>query len=95
LSLEQDNTLKNMNIYQKAVTAFFQSVTTRTAGFYTIDIGTIGISMTIFMLLLMYIGASPTSTNGGIKTNTFTVLFMSAYITLKGKKTIDIDKKNH
>lgn len=93
LLLEQNHTLEGLNMADQLTTAFFQSVTTRTAGFNTVDIGAISLPMIIFMLMLMYIGASPASTGGGIKTNTFTVLFMSAYSTLRGKKTIDIDKK--
>ena len=93
LLLEQNHTLEGLNLFDQITSAFFQSVTTRTAGFNTVDIGAISIPMVIFMLMLMYIGASPASTGGGIKTNTFTVLFMSAYSTLRGKKTIDIDKK--
>ena len=93
LGLEQSHTLKDMGFVDQLTTAFFQSVTTRTAGFNTVDIGAISVPMVIFMLMLMYIGASPASTGGGIKTNTFTVLFMSAYTTIRGKKTIDIDKK--
>ncbi|MCK5782540.1 MAG: hypothetical protein KAH10_08110 [Flavobacteriales bacterium] len=89
--LEQQHTLKGMNLADQFVTAFFQSVTTRTAGFNTIDIGAISVPMTIFMLMLMYIGASPASTGGGIKTNTFTVLFMSAYSTLRGNKFIELN----
>ena len=93
LALEQNHTLEGLSIADQITSAFFQSVTTRTAGFNTVDIGAISVPMVIFMLMLMYIGASPASTGGGIKTNTFTVLFMSAYSTLRGKKTIDIDKK--
>lgn len=93
LALEQSHTLDGMNLVDQLTTAFFQSVTTRTAGFNTVDIGAISVPMVIFMLMLMYIGASPASTGGGIKTNTFTVLFMSAYSTMRGKKTIDIDMK--
>ncbi|MEN8137671.1 MAG: potassium transporter TrkG [Bacteroidota bacterium] len=92
--LEQDFTLKKMGLGNQIVHSFFQSVTTRTAGFNTVDIGSIGIPMTIFMLVLMYIGASPASTGGGIKTNTFTVLFLSAFATLRGKKTINIDRQS-
>lgn len=93
LLLEQNHTLDGLNFADQITSAFFQSVTTRTAGFNTVDIGAISVPMVIFMLMLMYIGASPASTGGGIKTNTFTVLFMSAYSTIRGKKTIDIDKK--
>jgi len=91
--LEQSHTLSNMSFPDQLTAAFFQSVTTRTAGFNTVDIGAISTPMVVFMLMLMYIGASPASTGGGIKTNTFTILFLSAYSTLRGKKNIDIDMK--
>lgn len=54
--------------------AVFQSVTTRTAGFATVDIGTLTSAGLLIMMLLMFIGASPGSTGGGVKTTTFFVL---------------------
>ncbi len=55
--------------------AFFQSVSTRTAGFNSCDIGALEQSTLFVMILLMFIGASPGSTGGGIKTTTFAVLW--------------------
>lgn len=57
--------------------AFFQSVTARTAGFNTVDIGAFSQASLLFMMLLMFIGASPGSTGGGIKTTTTFALMLS------------------
>lgn len=59
--------------------AFFQSVTTRTAGFNTIDISSIKNASIIIMIVLMFIGASPGSTGGGIKTTTTFTIFLSIF----------------
>ena len=72
------------------VTAFFQSVTTRTAGFNTVDMSLISVPTLIFMIFLMFIGASSGSTGGGIKTSTFLMILISSIATIKGKKRIDI-----
>lgn len=64
-----------LNAAQRGMAAFFQSVTTRTAGFNTIDIGAVGAPFLFVALVLMFIGASPGSTGGGIKTSTAAVLF--------------------
>ncbi len=57
--------------------AFFQSVTTRTAGFNTVDLSTLSQAGLLFIMVLMFIGASPGSTGGGIKTTTTFTLFLS------------------
>ena len=56
------------------MTAFFQSMTARTAGFCTVDFSTLSNAGLLVIMLLMFIGASPGSTGGGIKTTTFFVL---------------------
>lgn len=79
LILEFNNacTLQKMNFIEKVVNAFFQSVTTRTAGFNTIDNAKLLPSTILICLILMFIGASPGGTGGGIKTTTATILFKS------------------
>jgi trk system potassium uptake protein TrkH len=59
--------------------AFFQSVTTRTAGFNTVDIGAMSEPSKLAMILLMFVGGSPGSTSGGIKTVTLAVLALVVY----------------
>ena len=67
--------------------AFFMSVSTRTAGFSSVNLGNISNAGLIFYLILMFIGASPTSTGGGIKTTTFLVVFMALYSYISENKT--------
>lgn len=76
--------------FSSLVISFFQSVTTRTAGFNTVDMSLLSTPTLIFMIFLMFIGASSGSTGGGIKTSTFLIIFMSSAATIKGKKTIDM-----
>lgn len=85
--------LPSENFIEKAITAGFQIVN-RTAGFASVDTGTLAIPVIILMLLLMFIGGSSSSTAGGIKTSTFTLLIVSVYTTIRGKKNAELYKKN-
>jgi trk system potassium uptake protein TrkH len=80
---------QDMSIIEKLEVAFFQSVTTRTAGFQTINLNALHPHSVYMMLLLMFIGASPGSTGGGVKTTTFAVLLQSVTATLKGKYNVE------
>ena len=64
--------------------SFFQSVTTRTAGFNSVDLTKLHMPSIFLMLILMFIGASPGSTGGGIKTTNFFVIVFSVITVLKG-----------
>ena len=68
--------------------AVFQSVTTRTAGFSTVDMNLFSYTTLSVILVMMFIGASPNSTGGGIKTSTFYIAFKSTISYLRGKPTI-------
>lgn len=68
------NTIGNMSIGEKILNAFFQSVSTRTAGASTFSQSAMTTSSILLTLMLMFIGGSPTSTAGGIKTTTFFIL---------------------
>ena len=70
--------------------AFFQSVTTRTAGFNTVDIGALSVSTLLWIMLFMFIGGSPGSTAGGIKTTTFAVMIASLRAVLTGRRRVEI-----
>lgn len=65
----------NMNVAQKIVANFFQSVSTRTAGFNTVDIGALSTSTLFLFMALMYVGANPAGTAGGIKIPTLATLY--------------------
>ncbi|OKP85958.1 Trk family potassium uptake protein [Paenibacillus sp. P46E] len=68
--------------------AFFQSVTPRTAGANTLDIGSLRQASQFFIVILMFIGASPGSTGGGIKTTTFTLMIGAVISMLRGREDI-------
>ncbi len=85
-----EKTLGHMGNFEAMVAAFFQSVTTRTAGFNTIDFSVLKNSTLIFMIILMFIGASSGSTGGGIKTSTFLLITISSIATIRGKERVDL-----
>ncbi|MDH4210046.1 MAG: TrkH family potassium uptake protein [candidate division WOR-3 bacterium] len=90
---EFDGAFLNYPVTAKIWGALFQSVTPRTAGFNTIPIASLSaISLTI-MMILMFIGASPGSTGGGIKTTTFAILLLSLKNILQGKADIEVFKR--
>lgn len=89
---EYDNplTMQNYSLLEKLEASFFQSVTTRTAGFATIPQENFTDSSALTSLLLMFIGGSPVGTAGGIKTVTILVLLLTATSVIKNKRTVDI-----
>ncbi|KXB67134.1 potassium uptake protein, TrkH family [Parvimonas sp. KA00067] len=87
------NTLKNLNFFDKISNAFFQSVTTRTAGFYSINQTYFTESSTIFTIFLMFIGGSPASTAGGIKTTTIFLLIVTTISFIKNNDEIEVFKR--
>ncbi|MFM9329093.1 TrkH family potassium uptake protein [Paenibacillus mesotrionivorans] len=70
--------------------SYFQGVVTRTAGFNTIDIARMLPASQFFMIILMFIGASPGSTGGGIKTSTFMVLALTIAAIVKGQRDTEL-----
>jgi trk system potassium uptake protein TrkH len=74
LLLEWGNTLRGLPLHEKLLAAAFQSVTPRTAGFNTIDYGQAAAATLFFTILLMFVGASPGSTGGGVKTTSLALL---------------------
>lgn len=73
--------------------AIFTSVTCRTAGFSTTDIGALSDATVLVMMLLMFIGASPNSTGGGVKTTTAYTIYKGITSFLSGKQTIIHNRK--
>jgi len=88
IELKNPNTFGNFNFGQKLMIAWFQSVTPRTAGFNTIDYSQMTTAGLFLTTLLMFIGASPGGTGGGIKTTTFRILFGSTKSVLEGKEEV-------
>lgn len=81
-------TMRNLGWGQRILAALFQSVTPRTAGFNTLDIASMHNATLFILIMLMFIGASPASTGGGVKTSTVGVLLASVYSTIKGRQEI-------
>ena len=94
LEYSNKSTIGNLSFGQKLEASFFQSVTTRTAGFNTISILGLKRSTSLLFVILMFIGASPGSTGGGIKTTTIGLIILGTLATLKNKDTIEYDKRS-
>jgi trk system potassium uptake protein TrkH len=86
-----DNGMKLEHLGTELLTALFQSVTTRTAGFNTVDIGAMTNIALVIMIPLMLIGGSPGSCAGGIKTTTFRTIIAFAKAQLLGRRQVVID----
>lgn len=95
LLLEYNNpdTLGPLSWPQKLLAALFQSVTPRTAGFNTVDMAKYSISAQLMTIILMFIGGSPGSTAGGIKTTTFGVIISQVVSVIVGKESPQVFKK--
>lgn len=91
--LEYFNTLSHLNFAEALITAFFQSATTRSAGFHTVDVSNVSVPAVLIMMILMFIGASPGSMGGGIKTTTFTVIILTVWTTIVGKRNIELSRR--
>jgi trk system potassium uptake protein TrkH len=90
LLLEWSNTLRFLPLQGKFLAAYFQSVVPRTAGFNTVDISHLRSATQFLLIILMFIGASPGSTGGGIKTTTFGLLLMAGWSLAAGKEDVEI-----
>lgn len=86
--LEWNNTLGHMGVWDRVHNAWFAAVTPRTAGFNSIDYTRILPVTSVVTMLLMFIGGSPGSTAGGIKTTTAALLFLAVTSTLRGRPEI-------
>lgn len=89
--LNKSNTLSNNS---KILSALFQSITARTAGFNTINLNLLSYASIFFILILMFIGASPGSTGGGIKTSSAGMVVAYFRSRLKGKDKTDMFYRN-
>lgn len=91
--LEQNTTLINKPFDDQILTAVFQSVSTRTAGFNTIDMNLLSTPVLMLFMLFMFIGAGSGSTGGGIKISTFVIAFKASIATIRGKSSVDFFKR--
>lgn len=83
-------TLGNYSFFDKLQMSFFQSVTTRTAGFATVPQENLTNASVVVCLLLMFIGGSPVGTAGGIKTATIAVLFATAFSAIRNREEVSL-----
>jgi trk system potassium uptake protein TrkH len=94
LAMENNSSLINLSLTDKVFISFFQSVTARTAGFNTISISLLTNGTLFFIIILMFIGASPGGTGGGIKTTTFSVLITGLRKLVSKDDRVDLFKRN-
>ncbi|AZS18446.1 TrkH family potassium uptake protein [Paenibacillus lutimineralis] len=81
-------TFSSLSWGEKIWASFFQSVSPRTAGANTVDLGSLRQATQFFMVILMFIGASPSSTGGGIKTTTFMILIGAVISMIRGRSDL-------
>ena len=81
---------EHYGFYDRAITAVFQSVTARTAGFNTVDIGAMSDASVFMLILLMFVGGSPGGTAGGMKTTTFAALLAAGAAIVRGERDVRV-----
>jgi trk system potassium uptake protein TrkH len=91
--LEKDSILKGLPLKNQVLASFFQSVVPRTAGFNTLDIGALVNETILLMIILMFIGASPGSTGGGVKTTSAAILFLLMWNRMRGNEEVNVFKR--
>jgi len=92
-ALEIDSSLKGLSTGDALFHSYFQAVSARTAGFNTVDISAFTDPTTFFYCFMMFIGASPGGTGGGIKTTTFTIVFLSILMYRNSTRDLRIRKR--
>ncbi len=93
LFIERDHAFKDLTPFYKVINSLFLSVTCRTAGFTTVDLGNLTSGGKLLSSSLMFIGGSPGSTAGGIKTTTLVILILGLFNVASKKPSIVIGKK--
>ena len=88
--LERNNTLASQSsLFDKIFTSVFQVVTCRTSGFMVLDLNHMALPTVMMIMVMIFIGGSPGSTAGGVKTTTLFVLIKSVFATIQGKSRIE------
>ncbi len=87
---ERNHIIRDLPIGTKILASLFQSITPRTCGFNTVDIGLLANDTLLLLIILMFIGASPGSTGGGVKTTSAALLIMLIWSRLKGSLDVSI-----
>jgi len=84
LEASNPRTFMSMSLKERILASYFSSVTPRTAGFNTVDYSLMKTETLFLTIILMFIGASPGGTGGGVKTSTFAIIIASLYATIRG-----------
>ncbi|OPY73215.1 MAG: Ktr system potassium uptake protein B [Syntrophorhabdus sp. PtaU1.Bin058] len=87
---ERNHIIKGFSFDTAILVSLFQSVTARTCGFNTVDIGHLTNDTLLILTILMFIGASPGSTGGGVKTTSAAILFLMIWNRLKGNQEVNV-----
>ena len=91
--LEEGRALQELPAEEKAAAALFQTVTPRTAGFNTLDMNLLGRGTLFMLIMLMFVGAAPGSTGGGVKVTTLGVLFAFIKSRLAGRQSVNMGRR--
>lgn len=91
--IEYDKSLEGQPWYGKIVSTFFTSMTTRSAGFSTLDISSLSLPVLVFFLFLMFVGGGSGSAAGGIRLSTFGIMMSSVISTIRRKPHTEIFKR--
>jgi len=88
--IERNNSLEMFSLKEKILASLFQVVTPRTAGYNTMDLNTLGVASVFLLIVLMFIGASPGSTGGGVKTSTVGVIIAFLRSRIAARDSVNI-----
>lgn len=91
---EHNGVLQPLSPLGKFLAAYFQAVTPRTAGYNTVDMGALNTGTVLLFVFLMFVGASPISTGGGIKTTTFASLLLTTWAVVRGDDEIRFGRRS-
>lgn len=91
--IESSRSFAALPASDQVVASFFQSVTARTAGFNTVDTSALATPTLLMVIVLMFIGASPGSTGGGIKTSTFAMFVLVIISRLRNRHSVEVFKR--
>ncbi len=91
--VEKNHIIRGLPLQNQVLASLFQSVVPRTAGFNTVDIGLLANETILLMIILMFIGASPGSTGGGVKTTSTALLFLLIWSRAKGSEEVSVFRR--
>lgn len=92
-AFEYNRSLDDKSGFGALITTLFSSMTTRNAGFSTVEISTLSLPVLVFFLFLMFVGASSGSSGGGIRVSTFAIMVSSVVSTIKRKPYVELFKR--